>query len=255
MTFFIVASAIKVFVVFNLMLVGVALLTLLERRVCAWMQDRLGPNRVGPQGILQPAADGLKNFLKEETSPAMADKALFTLAPLVSFVPALLTFGVIPFASPLPTPWGVVPMVVADLPMGVQQQIRAARRAARLRADDLVRDRARDEHRRGTPARRQRDAVARDRPAAARARLVHRPPDAVVRDLLRERAGGDEPAALRLAGGGSRAHRRLPHRIQLDEVLDVLYRRILEHGDGIGADGEALLWRLGHSVHELGLDR
>src|SRR2546426_12452242 len=118
MTFFIVSSAIKVFVVFNLIMVGVALLTLLERRVCAWMQDRLGPNRVGPQGILQPAADGLKNFLKEETSPAMADKALITLAPIVSFVPALVTFGVIPFASPLPTKWGIVPMVVADLPVG-----------------------------------------------------------------------------------------------------------------------------------------
>lgn len=118
MTFFIVASAIKVFAVFNLIMVGVALLTLFERRVCAWMQDRLGPNRVGPQGLLQPAADGLKNFLKEETSPAMADKALFTLAPIVSFVPALLTFGVIPFAAPLPTKWGVVPMVVADLPVG-----------------------------------------------------------------------------------------------------------------------------------------
>jgi NADH-quinone oxidoreductase subunit H len=114
----VVASAIKVFVVFNLIMVGVALLTLAERRICAWMQDRLGPNRVGPQGILQPAADGLKNFLKEETSPVMADKALFTLAPLISFVPALLTFAVIPFASPLPTRWGVVPMVVADLPVG-----------------------------------------------------------------------------------------------------------------------------------------
>jgi NADH-quinone oxidoreductase subunit H len=118
MTFFLLTSAIKVFVVFNLIMVGVALLTLLERRVCAWMQDRLGPNRVGPQGLLQPAADGLKNILKEETSPALADKALFTLAPLVSFVPALLTFGVIPFAAPLPTKWGVVPMVVADLPVG-----------------------------------------------------------------------------------------------------------------------------------------
>jgi len=117
-TFFLVASAIKVFVVLNLILVGVAMLTLFERRVCAWMQDRLGPNRVGPQGLLQPAADGLKNFLKEETSPAMADKALFTLAPIVSFIPAMLTFGVIPFASPLPTKWGVVPMVVADLPVG-----------------------------------------------------------------------------------------------------------------------------------------
>ena len=118
MTFFLISSAIKVFVVFNLIMVFVALLTLLERRVCAWMQDRLGPNRVGPQGILQPAADGLKNILKEETSPAMADKTLFTLAPLVSFIPALLTFGVIPFASPLPTRWGLVPMVVADLPVG-----------------------------------------------------------------------------------------------------------------------------------------
>ena len=118
MTFFLVSSAIKVFVVFNVIMVGVALLTLAERRICAWMQDRLGPNRVGPQGIFQPAADGLKNFLKEETSPAMADKTLFTLAPIVSFVPALLTFGVIPFASPLPTKWGPVPMVVADLPVG-----------------------------------------------------------------------------------------------------------------------------------------
>jgi len=117
-TFFLVASAVKVLVVFNLILVGVALLTLAERRIAAWMQDRLGPNRVGPQGLLQPAADGLKNFLKEETSPALADKTLFTLAPLISFVPALLTFAVIPFAAPLPTPWGVVPMVVADLPVG-----------------------------------------------------------------------------------------------------------------------------------------
>ena len=120
MTFFLVTSAIKVFVVLNLILVGVAMLTLFERRVCAWMQDRLGPNRVGPQGLLQPAADGLKNFLKEETSPAMADKALFTLAPIVSFVPAMLTFGVIPFASPLPTKWGTVPMVVADQPVGLR---------------------------------------------------------------------------------------------------------------------------------------
>jgi len=118
MTFFLVSSAIKVFVVFNAIMVGVAMLTLAERRICAWMQDRLGPNRVGPQGLLQPAADGLKNFLKEETYPALADRTLFTLAPLISFVPALLTFAVIPFAAPLPTPWGVVPMVVADLPVG-----------------------------------------------------------------------------------------------------------------------------------------
>jgi NADH-quinone oxidoreductase subunit H len=118
MTFFLVASAVKIVVVFTVIMVGVALLTLAERRICAWIQDRLGPNRVGPQGLLQPAADGLKNLFKEETLPAQADKVLFVLAPALSFVPALLTFAVIPFATPLPTPWGPVDMVVADLPVG-----------------------------------------------------------------------------------------------------------------------------------------
>src|SRR5260370_10229902 len=103
-------------VVFTVIMVSVALLPLAERRICAWMQDRLGPNRVGPQGLLQPAADGLKNLLKEETLPAAADKVLFVLAPAMSFVPALLTFAVIPFAAPLPTPWGVVALGVANLP-------------------------------------------------------------------------------------------------------------------------------------------
>ena len=118
MTFFLVASIIKIVVVFTVIMVGVALLTLAERRICAWMQDRLGPNRVGPQGLLQPAADGLKNLLKEETYPAQADFWTFVLAPAISFTPALLTFAVIPFAAPLPTKWGLVPMVVADLPVG-----------------------------------------------------------------------------------------------------------------------------------------
>jgi NADH-quinone oxidoreductase subunit H len=99
-------------------MVGVALLTWLERRVCALMQDRLGPNRVGPFGLLQPAADGLKNIVKEETYPATADFWTFILAPAVSFTPALLTFAVIPFGAPLHTKWGDVPLVVADLPVG-----------------------------------------------------------------------------------------------------------------------------------------
>jgi len=116
--FFIITSVIKMIVVFTVIMVGVAFMTLVERRLCAFMQDRLGPNRVGPFGLLQPAADGLKNIVKEETYPAFADKWLFILAPAISFTPALLTFAVIPFAAPLATKWGVVPMVVADLPVG-----------------------------------------------------------------------------------------------------------------------------------------
>ncbi len=118
MSFFLRVSLIKIVVVFTAVLMGVALLTWVERRVCAWIQDRLGPNRVGPEGLLQPAADGLKNLFKEETLPASADRLLFLLAPAMSFVPALLTIAVIPFATPLPTASGDVSMVVADLPVG-----------------------------------------------------------------------------------------------------------------------------------------
>ena len=99
MTFFLLSSVIKIVAVFTAIMVGVALLTLAERRICAWMQDRLGPNRVGPQGLLQPAADGLKNFLKEETYPAQADFWTFVLAPAISFTPALISFAVVPFAA------------------------------------------------------------------------------------------------------------------------------------------------------------
>jgi NADH-quinone oxidoreductase subunit H len=116
---FVVISVVKVLAVFSVVMVVVALLTLLERKVSAWMQDRLGPNRVGPGGIGQPLADGIKNILKEETNPAEANAVFFTLAPMLSVIPALVTFCVIPFAAPLPTPWGVVPMVVADLPVGI----------------------------------------------------------------------------------------------------------------------------------------
>ncbi len=118
MTFFLVSSLVKILAVFSVTMVIVALLTLAERRISAWIQDRLGPNRVGPQGLLQPAADGVKNIFKEEAMPGQADRTLFMLAPAIAFTPALLTFAVIPFASPLPTPWGDVPMVVADLPVG-----------------------------------------------------------------------------------------------------------------------------------------
>lgn len=118
-TAFVIASAVKVVAVFTVLMLAVAYATLLERRVAAFIQDRYGPNRVGPFGLLQPIADGLKNLLKEETSPAAASKVYFLLGPCLSVTPALLLFAVVPFASPLPTPWGVVDMIVADLPVGI----------------------------------------------------------------------------------------------------------------------------------------
>ena len=113
------SSTIKVMVVFSAIMLVVAYMTLAERRVSAFIQDRRGPNRVGPFGLLQPIADGIKNILKEETLPGTANWKFFILAPTISIVPALITFAVVPFAAPLPTPWGVVDMIIADIPIGI----------------------------------------------------------------------------------------------------------------------------------------
>jgi NADH-quinone oxidoreductase subunit H len=115
---FLLISIAKILFVFVLYLGTVAYTTLAERRISAWIQDRHGPNRVGPQGLFQPIADGIKNLLKEETLPGAANAWLFVLAPALAFVPAFLTFAVIPWGAPLPTPWGVTSMAVADLPVG-----------------------------------------------------------------------------------------------------------------------------------------
>ena len=118
-TAFLIVAAVKVLAVFTALMVAIMYATWAERRLSAFIQDRLGPNRVGPFGLLQPIADGLKNIIKEETDPATASRFFFVLGPMLSIMPALVTFAVIPFAAPLPTPWGTVDMIVADLPVGV----------------------------------------------------------------------------------------------------------------------------------------
>ena len=115
---FLVFTVIKMLAIFTLYMVVVAYTTLAERKVSAWIQDRHGPNRVGPWGLLQVAADGVKNFMKEETMPGEVNKPLFILAPALAFTTAMIAWAVIPFGAPLPTPWGKIDLVVADLPIG-----------------------------------------------------------------------------------------------------------------------------------------
>ena len=80
------------------LLLGVAYLTLWERKLIGWMQVRIGPNRVGPLGLLQPIADGLKLMMKEIIAPTAANKFLFFLAPVMALAPALAAWAVVPFA-------------------------------------------------------------------------------------------------------------------------------------------------------------
>ena len=112
---FVIISAIKIVCVFGVVMPMVAYAVLAERKVSACIQDRLGPNRLGPGGIWQPVADGVKAFLKEDFTPAHVRKAYFWLAPMITMIPSLLVLAVIPFGSQL----GGEKMVIADLNVGI----------------------------------------------------------------------------------------------------------------------------------------
>ena len=109
-------SLLKILItVFAVVLPMVAYSVVAERRISAWIQDRVGPNRVGPWGLLQPAADGLKFVLKEDFTPNYVRKVYFWLAPAVSMVPALMTLAVIPFGTKI----GNQNAVISDLNVGI----------------------------------------------------------------------------------------------------------------------------------------
>jgi hypothetical protein len=91
----------KIVLIIAPLLLCVAYLTFWERKVIGWMQVRIGPNRVGPWGLIQPIADGLKLLLKEVVIPTGADKSVFLLAPMFAFAPALAAWAVVPFNDTL----------------------------------------------------------------------------------------------------------------------------------------------------------
>ncbi len=111
----ILLSAAKVVGAIAVVMPIVAYAVYAERRIASFIQDRVGPNRVGPFGLLQPMADGLKLFLKEDFVPAHVRKVYFWLAPAIVMIPSLVTLAVIPFGSQL----GHEKMVIADLNVGI----------------------------------------------------------------------------------------------------------------------------------------
>lgn len=112
----------KIFLVVALFLLSITIAaysTFSERKVAAFIQDRIGPNRAGPFGILQPLADGVKMFMKEEIIPADANKLLFILGPAISMVTALMVSAVIPWGPDITIAGVKVHLQVADINIGI----------------------------------------------------------------------------------------------------------------------------------------
>ncbi len=115
----IIISSMKVLVVVSVVLFGCAYSTWLERKVLGHLQHRIGPLYAGPHGLLQPIADAVKLIFKEEIIPDRVERATYMLAPVVSFIPALLTFAVVPFGMDAPIFGHDIKMVISDLNIGI----------------------------------------------------------------------------------------------------------------------------------------
>jgi NADH-quinone oxidoreductase subunit H len=115
----IVITLVKILIIFTIMMLTVSYLVYFERRISAWVQNRLGPNRVGWEGVLQPFADVFKLLLKEDIVPLVANKPLHTLAPILALFVAFSTYAVIPFGPDITVFGYKVSLVVADINMGI----------------------------------------------------------------------------------------------------------------------------------------
>ena len=111
--------AVKALIAFVIPVLSVLIVILLERRVLAWMQVRIGPNRTGPKGTLQSLADGVKLALKEDIIPKAADKVVFIMAPAISAGTCFMTFAVMPMTGPVNLFGQQTALQLTDLPVGV----------------------------------------------------------------------------------------------------------------------------------------
>ena len=114
-----VESSVKIALFFFVVLTVIAYMTWVERRVSAWIQDRRGPNRVGPFGLLQPLADGIKFLFKEAIVPPHVYRPVYLLAPMLIFVPALVTFSVVPIGPAVSLFGRKVALQIADVDNGI----------------------------------------------------------------------------------------------------------------------------------------
>ncbi len=263
-----VASLVKYGLMFGIFINVAPIMNWVERRACAYIQDRPGPNRLGPLGLFQPLADAFKFMFKEDVTPALADKPLYLLAPVLALLPAFTTFVVIPFGPDLVVNGRTVPLVVANVATGVLlflaisslgvyslvmagyasnnkfSLLGAVRASAQLISYELALTLAVLAVL--IPAGSFR--LARHRRLSAEPPLELHPPVHRLRGLPDRLVRGDQPPAVRPAGGGVGAGGRVPHRVRRDALRPLLPGRVHQHGGAVGAGRDALLRRLDPAV-------
>lgn len=117
---FIIITLVKILlIIFGVLVLGAAVAVLAERRISALIQDRYGPNRVGPQGVLQPFADVVKLVLKEDIVPKQAHKFIHDMAPIISITVALSTFAIVPFGNVIEIGGRQIKLIIADVDIGI----------------------------------------------------------------------------------------------------------------------------------------
>lgn len=115
----IILIVLKVIVVFLAVITGCAYATWLERKLLGHFQNRMGPTYVGPFGLFQPIADGIKLIFKEDVVPSRGEKIFLTVAPMIAFIPGFLSFAVIPIGAPITLFGREIPLTVSDLNIGI----------------------------------------------------------------------------------------------------------------------------------------
>ncbi len=116
---FVLATVVKIVIVFNILLLVVAYMTYMERKLMGRIQVRLGPMRVGFHGLLQPIADGIKLMFKEDVIPREANRWVFVAAPMMTLIPAIASFAIIPFGDSVTVLGVSVDLVIADVNIGI----------------------------------------------------------------------------------------------------------------------------------------
>ena len=246
-------------------------MVLLERKVIAWAQSRLGPMRVGPYGILQPVADAVKLMIKEDITPTRADKWVFTAAPIIAMVPALIVYAVIPFGPEVSLFGRQVTLYITDINVGLLYIVSVASvgvygiilagYASNSKFPLLASLRASAQLisyevavtltlvsvilMAGTLSM---VGIVRAQ-ESAHVWFAFVQPVAFVH-LLHRRPGRDQPRAVRPARGGAGADRRLPHRVQRHALRAVLPRRIRQHDRRLVGGDDAVPRRVAAAVPE-----